>query len=140
MTGTLALDTSALVSLASREPDAEWFAHQLVNAESRLVSAGSIQEFLIVLATHHARTGVPLQHTRAYALQLLAGLNVIVEPVTAALALIGSAGVLKYRGSPARLNFGDGFSYALAKSRAIPLLCKGDDFPHTDIEVLQPRS
>jgi ribonuclease VapC len=33
----------------------------------------------------------------------------------------------------ARLNLGDCFSYALAKSRNVPLLFKGDDFIHTDI-------
>jgi ribonuclease VapC len=33
----------------------------------------------------------------------------------------------------AQLNFGDCFSYALAKSRGLPLLYKGDDFVATDI-------
>jgi ribonuclease VapC len=36
-------------------------------------------------------------------------------------------------GHPARLNFGDCFAYALARSRGEPLLFKGDDFVHTDI-------
>jgi ribonuclease VapC len=34
---------------------------------------------------------------------------------------------------PARLNFGDLFSYALAKTHNLPLLYKGNDFAHTDI-------
>jgi len=34
---------------------------------------------------------------------------------------------------PAKLNFGDLFSYALAKSRNLPLLFKGDDFSMTDL-------
>ena len=45
---------------------------------------------------------------------------------------------LKYgRGSghPAKLNIGDCFSYALAKHKNAPLLFKGDDFVHTDIEL-----
>ena len=37
-------------------------------------------------------------------------------------------------GSPARLNLGDCFAYALAKAASEPLLFKGEDFPHTDIE------
>ena len=42
-------------------------------------------------------------------------------------------------GHKAQLNFGDCFSYALAKSRNLPLLFKGDDFIHTDIEpALKP--
>lgn len=36
----------------------------------------------------------------------------------------------------ARLNLGDCFAYALAKARGEPLLFKGDDFRHTDIEAV----
>ena len=36
---------------------------------------------------------------------------------------------------PARLNFGDCFSYALAKLTGEPLLFKGDDFSQTDVEA-----
>ena len=39
----------------------------------------------------------------------------------------------KGSGHPAGLNFGDVFSYALAKIRGLPLLYKGDDFGHTDV-------
>lgn len=37
-------------------------------------------------------------------------------------------------GHPAKLNYGDCMSYAIAMERGIPLLFKGEDFPHTDIE------
>jgi ribonuclease VapC len=40
----------------------------------------------------------------------------------------------KGSGHPARLNFGDCFAYALAKATDEPLLFKGDDFIHTDVE------
>ena len=39
----------------------------------------------------------------------------------------------KSSGHPAHLNFGDCFSYALAKTTGEPLLFKGDDFGHTDL-------
>ena len=39
----------------------------------------------------------------------------------------------KGSGHPASLNFGDVFSYALAKVRGVPLLYKGADFAQTDI-------
>ncbi|HEX3195941.1 MAG TPA: type II toxin-antitoxin system VapC family toxin [Propionibacteriaceae bacterium] len=39
----------------------------------------------------------------------------------------------KATGHPAGLNFGDCFAFALAIERDEPLLCKGDDFKHTDI-------
>jgi ribonuclease VapC len=39
----------------------------------------------------------------------------------------------------AGLNMGDCFAYALAKTRNLPLLFKGEDFFHTDIEpALKP--
>lgn len=39
----------------------------------------------------------------------------------------------KGTGHPAGLNFGDVFAYALARSRSLPLLFKGNDFGATDI-------
>jgi ribonuclease VapC len=38
----------------------------------------------------------------------------------------------------AALNFGDCMSYAVAKARTVPLLYKGQDFQHTDIESALP--
>jgi ribonuclease VapC len=38
----------------------------------------------------------------------------------------------KGKGHPAQLNFGDLFSYAIAKTRGLPLLYKGNDFAQTD--------
>jgi ribonuclease VapC len=40
---------------------------------------------------------------------------------------------------PAGLNFGDCFSYALAKARREPLLFKGEDFAKTDVLQADPR-
>jgi ribonuclease VapC len=39
-------------------------------------------------------------------------------------------------GHQARLNFGDCFTYALAAEYGEPLLCKGDDFVHTDLKLI----
>ena len=44
----------------------------------------------------------------------------------------------KGRGHPARLNLADCLSYAVAKHLNAPLLYKGDDFIHTDIESALP--
>lgn len=62
----------------------------------------------------------------------------IIEPVTEAQAWIARQAYRDYgkgSGHPAQLNFGDCFSYALAKDRDEPLLYKGNDFIHTDIRV-----
>jgi len=44
----------------------------------------------------------------------------------------------KGSGHPAGLNFGDVFSYALAKVRGLPLLYKGEDFGQIDIACAMP--
>lgn len=60
-----------------------------------------------------------------------------VEPVTARQAEIARAAYRDYgrsSGHPARLNFGDCFAYALAADSEEPILFKGDDFAHTDLQ------
>ena len=70
--------------------------------------------------------------------ELLTRLGVIIEPVSATQAQIARRAYKEFgRGSghPARLNFGDCFSYALAKQTDEPLLFTGTDFAHTDVLV-----
>lgn len=70
--------------------------------------------------------------------ELLTLLGVIIEPVSVTQARIARRAYKEFgRGSghPARLNFGDCFSYALAIQTAEPLLFKGTDFAHTDVLV-----
>ena len=63
-----------------------------------------------------------------------------IEPVTAEQALLARQGYSDYgKGRhPAGLNFGDCFSYALAKATGEPLLFKGEDFRQTDIQPALP--
>jgi ribonuclease VapC len=67
---------------------------------------------------------------------LIEELDMVIESVTAAQA---KAARQAYRdfgkgsGHPAGLNFGDCFSYALAREKREPMLWKGDDFGHTDL-------
>lgn len=60
----------------------------------------------------------------------------MVEPVTPSQARRARAAYRDFgRGSghPARLNYGDVFSYALATELRAPLLFKGTPFAHTDV-------
>ena len=43
----------------------------------------------------------------------------------------------KTSGPPAKLNFGDCFSYALAKTKGDPLLFKGQAFSRTDVKSVR---
>jgi len=69
--------------------------------------------------------------------ELVREAGVSVEAVTVRQAQIARGAYRDFgkgSGHPARLNFGDCFAYALAKDSSEPLLFKGNDFPHTDIE------
>jgi ribonuclease VapC len=130
----IVVDTSALIAILRDEADAAIIAEALGEAERRLISAGTILEAGIV--TVHRGD----EHTRLMELVKRAGLEIVT--ISEVEAYAGISAFRRYgRGSkhPAKLNFGDCFAYALAKTRNLPLLFKGDDFIHTDIEpALKP--
>ena len=124
----IAVDSSALVAIALEEPG--W--HTLLEAIQRATSADlapiNYTETGMVLRQRGFVTG--LEHYDAW----LAGLSIIVRN-DVALGGPAFAAFLKFgKGRhAARLNLGDCFAYALAKSLDAPLLYKGDDFTKTDI-------
>lgn len=126
----IAADTSALVAIAFAEPEREAFSQTIQNVGRALVSTVSVVETRMVV---HGRRG-----QRAVILldDLLRGpLFELVAPGTAEMDAAYAAFVAYGKGSghPAGLNFGDVFSYALAKVRGLALLYKGNDFAQTDI-------
>jgi ribonuclease VapC len=126
----IAVDTSALVAIALGEPERAVFLDAILASGRALVSAVSAVEARMVL---HARRGEAMVVLLNQLLELPP--FEVVAPTAQDLAAAHVAFVLYGRGSghPARLNFGDVFSYALAISRGVPLLYKGDDFKHTDV-------
>jgi ribonuclease VapC len=66
--------------------------------------------------------------------------RILIEPVTEEQALLARQGYSDYgKGRHAAgLNFGDCFSYALARATGEPLLFKGQDFSQTDIQPALP--
>ena len=124
----IVVDTSALVAILRDEADATSLIQALGNADGRLISAGTMLEAGIV--TVHRGD----EHSRLMELVKRADLEVVA--ISEAEAHAGISAFRRYgRGSkhPAKLNFGDCFAYALAKTRNLPLLFKGEDFIHTDI-------
>lgn len=133
------VDSSAVVAMQAREHDSAWFTSTLTQFDAAVMSAGSYQEALLVLsrrAPHGAMTDVA-QAAEAVTSEI-AKEQITIFDVDEELALLGAIGSLRFGSKPARLNYGDGFAYALAKRLDAPILCKGDDFIHTDIEVLRP--
>jgi ribonuclease VapC len=120
------VDSSALVAVALREPEETAFMSAMRDAETCAVGAPSLLETSMVLW--------PVRPETIDALIDSLGLVVVgfeSHHLTEARAAYARYG--KGTGSPAKLNFGDCISYALAKVSGEPLLFKGDDFTHTDI-------
>lgn len=138
MTAQVVIDTSALLALLWEEAESDFIAQELQLADERLMSAGTLQEFLLVLADRERRAGRDIHGAYQACRAMIEALGITVLPVTDTLAEVGAIGTIAFRSAPASLNFGDGFAYALSKSLDAPLLCKGNDFVHTDVRVLRP--
>ena len=128
----MVIDSSALIALLLAEPEADAFVAVVAGSSSRSISAGSYLETTIVML---ARSGpdAPEKVDR-----LLAELSIAIVPFTrdqADLAITAYRQYGKGSGHPASLNFGDCFTYALAKLTDEPVLFRGNDFSLTDMRV-----
>lgn len=124
------VDSSALVAIVRDEPDAPRYAAALVTARRKAISAVNYVEAAVVVDS--ARD--PVASRRFDELITVAGIDVVaITEEHAVLARQAYRDFGRGSGSPARLNFGDCFAYALAAHSREPLLFKGEDFTHTDL-------
>jgi ribonuclease VapC len=125
----IVVDSSIIVAIIREESDAAIWVDVLDKTPHVFMSVISYVETNMVIAGRwsDARLG------RVDA--TLKALHVRVVPVTLNQGNVALAAFLRFgRGRhSAGLNIGDCFAYALAKSRDLPLLFKGDDFAKTDI-------
>lgn len=128
----MVIDTSALVAIFLGEPERQLFLEQILQAETKLISAASSLEAGIVL---EARRGEAAG--REFDLFMVKAKLEVVS-VDAEQVEIARSAWRKYgKGRHAAgLNFGDCFAYALARSLGQKLLAKGEDFRRTDVEVV----
>ncbi|RAU23616.1 VapC toxin family PIN domain ribonuclease [Paramagnetospirillum kuznetsovii] len=126
----IAVDTSALIAILLNEPDCRRYLDRLQRAERALISTVSAVEARMVGFGRFGPRAVVLLDD----LMRMPGFEVV-APGPAEMDAAFNAFVLYGKGSghPAGLNFGDVFAYALAKTRNLPLLFKGDDFSRTDL-------
>jgi ribonuclease VapC len=130
----MVVDTSALVAILFREPDADRFDRALADAPVRLLSAVTRVELSFVIEGRKREAG------RADLERLLrdgAFEVVSVTPQQAQIAIDAFRRFGKGR-HRAGLNIGDCFSYALAVATSYPLLFKGNDFAGTDVRSALP--
>jgi ribonuclease VapC len=123
------LDTSALVAVLYGEPEARDFVERIRAADVCRISVANHVELSMVIESQLGPNGT----RQADAFLRRAG--VVVEPVTIEQGDLARQAFLDFgKGRhKAGLNFGDCFSYALARATGEALLFKGDDFALTDI-------
>ncbi|MBS1167584.1 MAG: twitching motility protein PilT [Proteobacteria bacterium] len=123
------VDTSAIVAILYREPEAAAFVRLIHDADVCRISVASYVELSMVVESQLGPEGM----RQAEAFIRRAG--VIIESVTVDQGELARQAFLDFgKGRhKAGLNFGDCFSYALAKAMGEPLLFKGDDFSRTDV-------
>lgn len=125
------VDTSALVAILYREPEAEAFVRRIQAADTSRISVANHVELLMVIEHQLGHEGT----RQAEAFFRRAG--IVVEPVSLEQGELARQAFLDFGKGRHRagLNFGDCFAYALAKAFGEPLLFKGNDFSQTDIEA-----
>jgi ribonuclease VapC len=126
----MVVDTSAIVEFCFGGPRAKAVEETLSGEERLFLSAATALECAIVVARRFGPAG----EDKLDELIREAGIEVV--PFDAAQLEIARAAYRRFgKGGrhAAQLNYGDCFSYALAKKLGEPLLFVGDDFAQTDI-------
>jgi ribonuclease VapC len=131
----IVIDTSALITIFRMEPEADAFLKAIVAAECRFMSAMSVLEASIIM-TGRGEANKASPELFASLDDFLVEANIDIVPFNNQQAMLARTAFLRYgKGRhKAALNMGDCVSYALASAREAPLLFKGNDFSHTDIQ------
>jgi ribonuclease VapC len=123
------VDSSAIMSIFEKRPSAMAFREGLKRSSKLYISAATLIELSVVFMGKKTPSGT--QELDA----LLNLFNIDVVPFDTSMIIAARDGCAKYgRGHhKADLNFGDLFSYALAKKMNLPLYFEGMDFQQTDV-------
>jgi ribonuclease VapC len=127
------IDTSVVVAMLLREPEAQALADLMSRAPRRRLSSATYVELSAVV---DGRRDPALSGALD---AILAASRIEIVDFTVHQSRLARDAYQRFgRGSghPARLNMGDCFAYALARDLGEPLLFKGRDFALTDIELV----
>lgn len=125
----IVVDTSALMAVLLNEPEADGAMVALSEAQEVMIGAPTLFELRLV-ALKRIGKGSTLAIDA-----LLEELRVRIVPFEEAHAMLAFDALERFRGPPARLNYGDCMNYAIAKRVDAHLLFKGGDFTHTDLRA-----
>ena len=126
----MVVDSSALISILLKEPEHQLLFDKAAKAEWTIVGAPAAVETVMVLSGRSDRD------PRLLLASLLRAIGAEIVPFEEEHYEAAVSAFLRYgKGRhPARLNFGDCMSYALAVVSGLPLLYTGDDFSKTDVQ------
>ena len=123
------LDASAIVAVLAHELDGSNFRDLIYDADVVRISAAGYVEVGVVLDSRGLSRDLD---------QFLEWCGAEIQPVTESQARLARLAYRRYgrgTGHPARLNYADCFSSALAMERMEPLLFSGNDFSQNDVLV-----
>jgi ribonuclease VapC len=125
----MVVDSSALIAILFEEPDESQYYYAIANSTVRQLSAATFLETSMVMLRQTTGEGTAALDS------LIDHLKIEIIPVDHHQALLAREAFRRFgKGRhPAGLNFGDCFSYALAKQTGESLLFKGNDFHQTDV-------
>jgi ribonuclease VapC len=124
------LDSSAIVAILAAEPDVDSLLAKLATAGVIGVGTPTLLETAFILSRHGADARTVLE-------AFVRGFSITVVPFTEPHWFVAFEAFRRFgKGRhPAGLNFGDCMAYAVARLAGRPLLCRGEDFPRTDLEL-----
>lgn len=128
------VDASAAIAVLTDEDDAEMLVQKLEQAQRVLMSPLALYETVAGLAR---KRDCPVEEAQALVDLFVAEVRaevVDISPEIGRVAVEAFAMFGKGR-HRADLNMGDCFAYACARGHGVPLLFKGNDFIHTDIDT-----
>lgn len=127
----MVIDSSAILAIVLQESEARRMAEAIARAPGRRMSAVNWLETLMVVEARH---GV---ESADEALLILRDLEIQAVPFDLDQMHEARAAWRRFgKGRhPAGLNLGDCCAYAAAITSGEPLLCKGEDFQKTDVEL-----
>jgi ribonuclease VapC len=142
------LDASAIIAILSEEEDAGYLIAK-IELSNKPVSFSPLSAFEAVMGLARKKSVSLLGDQVSTSPKLIdqaklivggflkeiAAVETTITTETYSMAIHAARAFGKAVAHPARLNFGDCFAYACAKTQHVPLLFKGDDFTQTDIEA-----
>ena len=125
------VDSSAVLAVILHESEEARFIDALARAIAPKMSAASYLEIALKIDRKHSGGPDPLLD------ETLNDLGIQLVPVTVEQGRVARDAFNRFgRDHPAKLNFGDCLTYALAKTSGEPLLFKGYDFDKTDLKLM----